>query len=88
MESVKAACLQNETASEKILNRYEKRFEKREKGSEKRSETRLKIFLAPLRPTKNFSPALFHQILKAFHRPKFAQKKVFFHREALQGEPR
>ena len=41
---VRAACLQNETAPEKLLNRYEKRFEKREKGSEKRSETRLKIF--------------------------------------------
>ena len=41
---LRAACLQNETAPEKILNRYEKRFEKREKGSEKRSETRLKKF--------------------------------------------
>ena len=42
-----AACLQNETAPEKLLNRYEKRFEKREKlqkGSEKRSETRPKSF--------------------------------------------
>ena len=38
----RAACLQNETAPEKNLNRYEKRFEKREKRSEKRSETRLK----------------------------------------------
>ena len=38
----RAAPLQNETAPEKILNRYEKWFEKREKGSEKRSETRLK----------------------------------------------
>ena len=37
-----AARVQNETAPEKFLNRYEKRFEKREKGSEKRSETRLK----------------------------------------------
>ena len=43
---------------------------------------------SPLRPTKNFSPPIFHQILKVFHRPKFAQKKVFFHREALQGGPR
>ena len=41
---IRAACLQNETAPEKLLNRYEKRFEKCEKGSEKRSETRLKIF--------------------------------------------
>ena len=43
---VRAARVQNETAREKLLNRYEKRFEKREKGSEKgsekRSETRLK----------------------------------------------
>ena len=41
---VRAACLQNETAPENLLNRYEKRLEKREKGSEKRSETRLKNF--------------------------------------------
>ena len=40
----RAARVQNETAPEKFLNRYEKRFEKREKGSEKRSETRLKNF--------------------------------------------
>ena len=39
---LRAACLQNETAPEKLLNRYEKRFEKREKRSEKRSETCLK----------------------------------------------
>ena len=31
---VRAACLQNETAPEKLLTRYEKRFEKCEKGSE------------------------------------------------------
>ena len=42
LHHVRAACLQNETAPEKLLNRYEKRSEKREKGSEKRSETRLK----------------------------------------------
>ena len=41
---LRAACLQNETAPEKLLNRYEKRFEKREKRSEKRSETCLKNF--------------------------------------------
>ena len=35
-------------------------------------------FLAPLRPLKNISPALFNKILKGFHRPKFAQKKSFF----------
>ena len=28
---VRAACLQNETAPEKLLNQYEKQFEKREK---------------------------------------------------------
>ena len=39
---LRAARLQNETAPEKLLNRYEKRFEKCEKRSEKRSETRLK----------------------------------------------
>ena len=44
MQSFRAARVQNETAPEKLLNRYEKRFEKREKGSEKRSETRLKNF--------------------------------------------
>ena len=41
-DRLRAARLQNETAPEKILNRFEERFEKREKGSEKRSETRLK----------------------------------------------
>ena len=41
---LRAACLQNETAPEKLLNRYEKRFEKREKRSEKRSEACLKHF--------------------------------------------
>ena len=39
---IRAACLQNEIAPEKLLNRYEKWFEKREKRSEKRSETRPK----------------------------------------------
>ena len=34
-QKLRAACLQNETALEKLLNRYEKRFEKREKRSEK-----------------------------------------------------
>ena len=42
LERIRTACLQNEIAPEKLLNRYETRFEKREKGSEKRSETRLK----------------------------------------------
>ena len=44
LKIIRAACLQNETAPEKLLNRYEKRFEKREKRSERRSETRLKFF--------------------------------------------
>ena len=39
---IRAARLQNETAPEKLLNRYEKQFEKREKRSEKRSETQPK----------------------------------------------
>ena len=43
-QSLRAACLQNETAPEKLLNRYEKQFAKNEKRSEKRSETRLKKF--------------------------------------------
>ena len=34
-QHVRAALVQNETAPEKLLNRYEKRFEKREQGSEK-----------------------------------------------------
>ena len=53
---LRAARVQNETAPEKLLNRYEKRFEKREKGSEKRSEK----CLASVRPLKNISPALFN----------------------------
>ena len=31
LQLLRAACLQNEAAPEKLLNRYEKRFEKREK---------------------------------------------------------
>ena len=46
-EIIRAACLQNEIAPEKLFNRYEKRFEKREKRSEKRSETRLKKKISP-----------------------------------------
>ena len=56
---LRAACLQNETVPEKVLNRYEKRFEKREKGSEKRCA--FEKCLAPLRPLKNISPALFNK---------------------------
>ena len=57
----RAARVQNETAPEKFLNRYEKRFEKREKGSEKRSETRLKKILA------------LSGLLKNVHRPFFTK---------------
>ena len=85
---VRAACLQNETAPEKLLNRYEKRFEKTRKRIRKTIRNAFEKLLAPLRPLKNISPALFNQILRVFHRPKFVQKKVFFHREALQGWPR
>ena len=88
-QSFRAACLQNKTAPEKILNRYEKRFEKCEKKIQKTIRNVFEIFLAPLRPLKNISPALFQHVLKVFHRPKFAQKKslffFFYHREALQG---
>ena len=52
-ETLRAACLQNETAPEKCLNRYEKRFEKREKGSEKTIRNAFEKCLAPLRPLKN-----------------------------------
>ena len=64
---VRAACLQNETAPEKLLNRYEKWFEKREKGSEKRSETRPK--------QKNNEPLSGH--LKIFHRHSSTNFKSF-----------
>ena len=43
----RVACLQKETAPEKLLNRCEKRFEKREKGSEN----------DPKRVWKHFSPS-------------------------------
>ena len=82
-KNVRAACLQSETAPEKLLNRYEKRFEKREKRSEKQSETRPKnVYLLSGR-------------LKIFHRhfstnfKSFSPPKIctifFFQREALQG---
>ena len=61
MVIVRAACLQNETAPEKLLNRYEKGFEKREKRSEKTIRNVLEKCLAPLRPLKNISPALLNK---------------------------
>ena len=57
---IKAACLQNETAPEKLLNRYEKRFEKREKDP-KNGPKRVWKILAPLRPLINISQALFNK---------------------------
>ena len=75
---IKAARLQNETAPEKLLNRYEKRFEKREKKIRKTIRNAFEIFLAPLRRLKKYFTGTFQQILKVFHRPKFAPKKVFF----------
>ena len=87
-EILRAACLQNEIAPEKFLNRYEKRFEKHEKGSEKRSETRLKKRL-PLSGRLKIFHRHFSTNFKSFSPPKiFTKKKVFFHREALQGGPR
>ena len=59
---VRAACLQNETAAEKLLNRYEKRFEKREKGSDKTIRNASEKNLAPLRPLKNILPEFFNKL--------------------------
>ena len=72
-----AACLQNETAPEKLLNRYEKRFEKREKRSEKRSETCLKIVL-PLSGRLKIFHQHFSTNLKSFSPPKICTKKRSF----------
>ena len=44
MVILRAACLQNETAPEKLLNWYEKRFEKYEKRSEKQPKRVWKMF--------------------------------------------
>ena len=75
----RAACLQNETALEKLLNRDEKRFEKREKKIRKAIRNVFEKCLAPLRPLKNISPALFNRNFKSFSPPKIcAQKIVFF----------
>ena len=86
---VRAACLQNETAPEKLLNRHEERFEKREKGSEKTIRNAFEKCLAPLKPLKNISPALSTNF-KSCSPPKICTTKkvsffVFFRREALQG---
>ena len=48
MNIVRAARVQNETAPEKLLNRYEKRFEKREKKIRKTIRNAFE---------KNFSPS-------------------------------
>ena len=60
-ELIRVACLQNETAAEKLLNRYEKRFEKSEKKTWKTIRNATEKVLAPLRPLENISPALFNK---------------------------
>ena len=83
----RAACLQNETTPEKLLNRYEKRFEKHEKGSEKRSETR-PIILKPLSGRLKILHRHFSTNVKSFSPPQICTRKKNIHREALQGWPR
>ena len=60
-DMIRAACLQNETALEKLLNRYEKQFEKREKKIRKTIRNVFETFLAPLRRLKYISPAPFNK---------------------------
>ena len=55
----RAARLRNRTAPDKNLIWHEKRFEKREKGPAKTIQNVTEKLLAPLRPPKHFSPALF-----------------------------
>ena len=87
-EFLRAACLQNETAPEKLLNRYEHRSEKREKKIRKTIRNATEKCLAPLRPLKNTSPALFNKFSKFFTAQNLHKKKFLFHRETLQGQPR
>ena len=73
-------CLQNETAPEKLLNRCEKRFRKTgPKSSDPKSDPNdaFEKDLAPLRPLKNISPALFKANFKSFSHPKISHKKKF-----------
>ena len=76
-QRVRAACLQNETAPEKCLNRYEKRFEKREKRIRKTIRNAFETKLAPLRPLKIFHRH-FSTNFKSFSPPKISTKKSFF----------
>ena len=62
----------------KTFESIRKRFEKRGKKVRKTIRNATENCLAPLRPLKNTSPALLKKIKKVLHRPKFAQKKVFF----------
>ena len=86
---VRAACLQNEIAPEKLLNRYEKRFEKREicgeKGSEKLSETHLKKKIRPSQAAYKYFTGTFQLILKSFSPPKICTKKSFFSARLCRG---
>ena len=85
---IRAARVQNETAPEKLLNRYEKRFEKREKGSEKTMRKAFEKVLALSGRLKIFHRH-FSTNFKSFSPPKVCtKKKVIFHRGALQGWPR
>ena len=82
----RAACLQNETAPEKLLNRCEKRLEKREKRSEKRSETRPKKTFSPSQASpKNFSPALCNEFKKFSTAQNLYPKKFFFTARLCRG---
>ena len=85
--NLKAARLQNETAPEKFLIDTKNGLKNARKDPKNDPKLDRKI-VSPLRQTKKFSPPIFHQILKVFHRPKFTKNKRFFHREALQGWPR
>ena len=51
---------------------------KNAKKDPKNDPKRDRNFFSPLRPTTNFSPPIFHQILKVAHRPKFTKNKRFF----------
>ena len=71
---IRAACLQNEIAPEKCLNRYEKRVEIRDKGSEKRSETGPNIF----QPVSGRLKIFHRHFSKSFSPPKICTQKRFF----------
>ena len=69
----------------KIFKSIRKTVWKTRKRIRKTIRNAIEKFFAPLRPTKNFSPPIFHQILKVFHRRKFAQKKFFFTARLCRG---